>query len=136
MKLDKNNDHGSYYWVAHPSGVSGGYYSNKASDQSLEKMLCERRYELDIIGGIEDKEADYSYDDWALAKLDKDYYLFSTSGCSCPSPTETWRVEMGPCSLNEIEKNLKNGNYDGYTVPGRQMQEFLDLIAEAKKSNV
>jgi hypothetical protein len=125
MKLDSNKDHyeQEFGWVGSPRG--GG-------TDEVSKLLIENRYQLEILGGVLDKEASYSYDEWALVKFKRKYYLLSTSGCSCPSPEETWRVEMGPSTLLQIEKHLESGNYDGYTVPGRQMDEFLELIAKAK----
>lgn len=128
MKLDPKKVYDSaFYWV-------GAGESEAAGDGDVGQMLHERRYEIDIIGGVEDKEADYSYDDWALCELDGKYYLLSTSGCSCPSPAETWRVEMGPCTLDEIKKRLLAGEYSGYTVPGKQMDEFLALIDYAAEA--
>lgn len=124
MKLDSNKSWGDWYWVAHPDA--------RPTDP-VEKELVKHRYELEIIGGILDKDASYSYDDWALVEWKGNYYLFSTSGCSCPSPSETWRVEMGPITLEGIEKRLAKGEYAGYTVPGKQMDEFLALIQQAKK---
>lgn len=34
----------------------------------------------------------YEYDDDAIYELDGVLYWFNTSGCSCPSPTETWHL--------------------------------------------
>lgn len=108
-----------FYWVAHP--------------ESGEDELSKRRYDMEIIGGIVDAEASYSYDDWALVELDKNFYLFSTSGCSCPSPSETCRLEIGPATLDQIEEHVKSENYEGYTVPKRQLDEFLELINKARE---
>lgn len=102
-------------WVAHPDG--GAF---------------EGRDKLEVLGGIVDAEASYSYDDWALCRLGDDYYLFSTSGCSCPSPAETWRIEAGPATLAAIRTKIQSGEYEGYTVPKRQMDEFMALLDEAE----
>lgn len=107
-----------FYWVGDP--LSGDY------------TFSEKRKDMIIIGGITDDEASYSYDDWAIVYLDGAFYLFSTSGCSCPSPSETWRVECGPSTIREIREKISRGDYDGYTVPGKQMQEFMEVLDYAE----
>ena len=129
MKLDPNQEYGYLTWVGHPEA---GY----ENDQTPEGELTRRRYEINILGGIEDSEASYDYDDWALCELDGKYYLLSTSGCSCPSPSETWGLQHGPATLAEIREHLKEGNYEGYTVPGKQMDEFMDLIDKVERGEV
>lgn len=101
---------------------------------SGERKLVENRDRIEVWGEIQDAEASYSYDDWALIRLDGDWYLLNTSGCSCPSPDETWGIAHGPCTLDEIETAVKDGDYPGYSVPGRQLDEFLSAIAEARKA--
>jgi hypothetical protein len=135
MRLDPNKEYyeQEFGWVAHPEGT-GSYYGRSDLD-NIEKEVVARRYELDIIGGISDNDASYSYDDWALAKLDGKYYLFSTSGCSCPSPTETWRIEIGPATLAQVRKHVLDGDYDGYTMPKKQMEDFVALLDKAEKDD-
>lgn len=110
-----------FWWVAHEDG-------GPFPEDSLGSKLVNRRYEIEILGGISDRDASYSYDDWALCRLDGDHYLLATSGCSCPSPSETWHVEIGPCSLSDIRDHVTGGHYAGYTVPKKQEDEFLELI--------
>jgi hypothetical protein len=131
MKLDPNLEdyHQSWGWVAHPDR------RHEKSLDDAEKVIVENRYKLEIIGGVSDNEADYSYNDWALCKLKNKYYLLSTSGCSCPSPKETWYIEIGPTTLKQIEKHIKSGAYEGYTLPKKQEADFLALIEEAKALN-
>lgn len=81
---------------------------------------------------MNDAEANYSYDDWALVELDGQFYWLHTSGCSCPSPTETWGVFYGPVSLSEA-RQLMSDWQDEWGVPARQKQEFLDLCDQALK---
>lgn len=132
MKLNPRDEYGGFSWVAHPDGLRSNYNGN-TKDTDTEAMLVSRRYDLEIIGGVSDEEASYSYDDWALCELDGRYYLLSTSGCSCPSPEETWRLEIGPATLAEIRGHITDGKYAGYTLPARQMDEFLALIDGAAK---
>lgn len=128
MKLNRDKDMDRwdqpFHWVGHHDG----------GDDSFEAQhLIKNRYDIEILGGIEDKDASYSYDEWALCKLDGAFYLLSTSGCSCPSPSETWRVEIGPSTLSEIRAHVQGGHYEGYTVPKKQMNEFMELLDEAEK---
>lgn len=124
IRLNQKNEDSSWYWVAHPAG---------GCDTPETTKLIENRYKLWIYGGVEDKEASYSYDDWALVKLGRDWYLLSTSGCSCPSPSETWRIEIGPATLLKIRAHVTGGYYDGYTVPKKQMDDFIALLDAAPK---
>lgn len=128
MKLDPAKDRydQDWWWVAHEDGL------DRNNPRSVE--LVKRRYEIEIIGGVVDQEASYSYDEMALCKLGNDYYLLSTSGCSCPSPSETWGIEIGPTTLSEIKQHIQSGNYQGYTLPKKQESEFLALIEEAMRS--
>ncbi len=112
-------------WIANPRCESQG---------ELERALIARREDVEVIAEIEDKDASYDYDDWALVLLDGAYYLLNTSGCSCPSPSETWQVMKGPATLSEIRQEIEAGDYSGYSVPGRQMDEFLAAFdAEAER---
>ena len=124
MKLPPLDSYKDAYWVGHP---------NCDTKRPLEELLIARRADIELLGTIEDKDASYSYDDFALVRLDADYYLLNTTGCSCPSPSETWHVEIGPATLDEIEAFLLGGHYQGYTVPKRQMDEFLAALSAARE---
>lgn len=114
-------------WVGHPSCEDAG---------DGERLLIANRSEIEKIAEIQDENASYSYDDFALIRFRGDFYLLQTSGCSCPSRSETWGIDIGPATLDEIEAFLKSGRYEGYTVPGRQMGEFLAAIAQARALEV
>jgi hypothetical protein len=83
---------------------------------------------LTIVGMIEDDEASYSFDDWALLKAGKKFYLVSAAGCSCPTHEETAQLEVGPATLKEIRERIESGDYRGYTLPTRQADEFDKLL--------
>lgn len=119
MKLDPKNDYGEFYWVAHP---------NASPSNEHECLLVKERYRIEILGGVLDDEACYEYDEWALCELDGKYYLLSTSGCSCPSPSETWRIEIGPATIAQIKAHVQSGAYDGYTLPKKKETDFLKLL--------
>lgn len=130
QKLDLTKDcyEQPFGWVGHPDG--GGGYGKGTPDASLD--LIGHRGDIEIFGGIVDPDASYSYDDWALVRLRDQFYMLSTSGCSCPSPSETWHVEIGPATLDEIRKHVTSGKYDGYTMPKTHEDKFLDLIDSAR----
>lgn len=113
-------DEYSYNWIA--SNQYG------VGNDGEEKILCDNRDKILLIGTIDDDEASYSYDDWALIKLKNKYYLLATSGCSCPSPSETWRIEIGPTTKAKVKEHILSGNYEGYTMPKRQLDQFLELF--------
>lgn len=112
----------NFYWVGHKNAIN---------TSPMMKRLIKRRYDIEIIGGVIDEEASYSYDEFALCELDGAYYLLSTSGCSCPSADETWIIEIGPATLSQISEHIRGGHYDGYTLPKMKEAEFLKLIDAA-----
>lgn len=59
-----------------------------------EKHFAANAERATTIAEAEDPHADYSYNDWALCELDGLFYVFYTSGCSCPSPSETWELHF------------------------------------------
>lgn len=127
MKLNRDLRYSSdqdFYWVGHPD-------VGEPSDLMMQELI-EHRYELDIIGGIVDDEASYDYDEFALVKWQDKFYLLSTSGCSCPSPTETWMIEIGPATIEEIRAKILSGDYAGYTLPKKKSDEFLLLLKKAE----
>lgn len=74
--------------------VVDGNYSRKMAELSdPERLFMQNKDRATCLLLTEDPEACYSYDDYALCSLDGVYYVFNTSGCSCPSPDETWRLE-------------------------------------------
>lgn len=112
---------GEYWWVAHPDG---------AGSTEEERYLEQYRYELEIHGGVSDDEASYSYDDFALIEAPNGtFYMLETSGCSCPSPSETWRIEARG-TLKDIRDYVLEDAKTGYGVIKNQTGEFIALIDE------
>jgi len=103
MKLTKLDEHGysadDTAWIASPLCQN---------PTELENLLIQRRDELDLIATVDDDTLSYEYSTVAVVKLENDYYLLHTSGCSCPSPNETWSVEIGPSTIKEIKNYVKN----------------------------
>lgn len=87
-------------WVRAYTGASsydenGDFVAGRSGRSLLELSPEERSFveswELaETIAESSDPNASYDYDDWALARLNDTYYVFNTSGCSCPAPEETW----------------------------------------------
>jgi hypothetical protein len=132
-------------WKIDPTHVeSYGYYSGNEEfawvgapqahpTDEAGKRLVARRFDLLIHGGVYDEDADYSFDDWALVELDGEFYLVNAAGCSCPSHEETWGVDFGPATLGEIRGHLLSGDYSGYSVPARQLRDFINLIDRVER---
>lgn len=53
--------------------------------------------ELTILGEHIADEC-YSYDETYVVKLGDRFFIINTSGCSCPSPTETYITVAGPAA--------------------------------------
>lgn len=125
MKLDPNDTTGRTpgYWVAHPDSRNAF-----VAPSPEEEELINRRYEIDILAVIDDSQYDYEYDEFAFCKLDNDYYLFNNPCCRCPSPTETWRVAIGPATAREIFDSMADGKYRGGMIPVAQLLRFYLII--------
>lgn len=98
--------------------------------RAMERHLIDRRSDCVIVAGIEDPNANYSYDESAVVRLDGEYFLVQTSGCSCPSPSETWQVVLKG-TLQDIREAIQRGDYGGYTLPEAELSAFLADIEAA-----
>ena len=128
-----------YSWTRyerdHPN-ESWAWIASQVNDRNDEdqKYLVENRSRIRFLGGIEDEDASYSFDDTAVVELDGVYYLVQAAGCSCPSHEETWGVE-GKGSIAEIRAIITAGDYKGYTYTRGELFRLLAVIdAEAAKA--
>ena len=120
-----------HYWACHKAAVnSTGYGTGRGIEDEPSLTLVACRDRVEVIGEVTDAEADYSYNNYCLVHLDNKYYLLNTSGCSCPSPTETWGISFGPCSFREMTRHIKEGGF--YNATNRQQDEFLAMLDNAK----
>ena len=126
MKYLNEKDQNKWYWTGDPACEE---------PNALEQLMIDRRNDLEIVGGIEDEDLSYEYDEYVVVRLDGMYYLLHTCGCSCPSPTETWCVVNGPCCLNAIRNVFTSGKYAGYTLPGKKLKELLEMLDEVEKNS-
>lgn len=114
-------------WIASPD----------ASVQTeAEGELIKRRAEIEVIteGG---KDLSYEYDEFAVIKLDDRFYLLNTCGCSCPSPRETWTIQLGPTDLTSIVAAISDANtYERYPCEGLRLQPFAEKMVQELKDYV
>lgn len=87
------------------------------------------KYGFEYVGSIDLSEPDYSFDILGVLKNEKGYYLGTDSGCSCPSPWESHRVEdfTGPLTAEQAREeahSLWSGSYGG----GYEPEEFDALM--------
>lgn len=83
----------------------GGTMNEKRTDPT-ERLLIDRWSEIETIAESDDPHADYSFDDYALIRLDETFYVINASGCSCPSQEEVWCVSLSGTRA-EIEGVLR-----------------------------
>ncbi len=124
----KKNSWGGYDygdWIASPAAHP---------KDEVGQMLVKNRKDIWVLGEVSDAEANYSFEDYALIRLDGEHYLLVTSGCSCPSPSEEWSVVMGPSTVLEIRQYLTK-DYDkaGYGMTNRQYDEFMAMCDNGEK---
>lgn len=104
--------------MAGPSWVSTrGRSTDNLTDD--ERFFCENSDRAVTLAESSDPDADYSYDDYALAELDGVYYIFNTSGCSCPSPDETWELEFKG-NRDELLDRLVSGGLTQFDTSSRR----------------
>lgn len=68
------------------------YPSCRTSWEGLDAELMELREEAVVLAEVDVGE-DYEYDIRTLVATGSTWWVVTTSGCSCPSPSETWGVE-------------------------------------------
>lgn len=78
-------------WIGHPDGNA----STGSPDFAIYDGLVKGRDRI-VVHAESMDGGSYEYSDKALIELDGQFYLLTNSGCSCPSPSETWVVEAGP----------------------------------------
>jgi hypothetical protein len=73
-------------------------------------------YNLTLIGTVNLSEPDYSFDMLAVWKGDDGYYLGTDSGCSCPTPFESYNGAedlTGPLTSEQTKEEAES-NWRGY----------------------
>lgn len=113
-----------YDWPAHAG--YGGCHTDDA-----ERALVARRADIEVLGYITDAEADYSFHDFAFIRLDGQWYVLETSGCSCPSPKDEWQVSVGPVPVDGLRTAVDSMRSD-WGPTARQWGEFVAMCDAAE----
>lgn len=71
-----------------------------------EAFLIENRHRIEVMAEWVDTEASYEFEERAILRVGGHFYYVTTSGCSCPSPTEVWNCAASAPSLDELEPLL------------------------------
>jgi len=111
-----------HYWV----GDGGNGHSGTDSDEGL---LIRNRDKVEIVAEASDQDLSYEFDELAVAYLKGyGYFICQATGCSCPSPSETWCVVKRFKTKKAVIKAIEDGEYQGYTLP--------DYAAEQLKADL
>ncbi len=112
-------------WPGHPDGGAADEESETIRQARSDGSLEWHAY-------INDAEADYSFDDWALMRLaDGRWAVLNTRGCSCPSPREEWGVYvLGTAEevCDWIVGFVGGARYGMGLLQGKEFEAWIDLI--------
>ena len=89
-------------WPCHPAGLDTCNLSGPNAE--LYETLVRRRNDVLVHAEYSVPDLRFEYDELALIELDGMFYILQTSGCSCPSPSETWIIDKGPGTRSEVAK--------------------------------
>jgi hypothetical protein len=118
-------------WVEYNAG-SGGYGARTSMLTPDELFFCENSARATTIAESQDPHANYDYNDYALAELDGTYYAFNTSGCSCPSPSETWELIFKGERRELLEFLSKGGGSEAWNEFLREIEKGgIELLSPA-----
>jgi hypothetical protein len=108
------------YWIGHPNC--------DGPREELEKFLIDNRNDIVCHVFIDDSEG-YEYEYLAVVECQGRWFALYNSGCSCPSPSETWAVTDSAYSKGELVRKIKNrfaGQGFGPTAEEDQMLDELE----------
>lgn len=109
-----------------------GYGSRSLESYTAEEQAFIVATDIDTLVETNDPDADYSYDDYALCKTQNqdDYYIINTSGCSCPSPSDTWGIVLHG-SAEDVREWFSKQTYGQYcaavTEFARETSKVFDI---------
>lgn len=96
----RHPDRTEYSWA-------GDHRHNGERSEDVDRLIAGRD-RIEVLGGWASDD-DCGYDAAALVRLDGDYFALTTSGCSCPDPSETWQIDFGPATLAELQAWVEKG---------------------------
>lgn len=121
-------------WILYVDDGSDGYPSGRSLESldDFERAWHARLTDVEVVLEVS-FGASYEYDDVALLRLDGAYALASTSGCSCPSPNETW--DVSPTTLAEARQSIAThalyeyeGSTDAYAIERAEALAIIDAL--------
>lgn len=115
---------GAGYWIGYPNGEKG-------NEAVIEARKAGTLY---LIAFIEDADASYSFDELGIVRIGGKYYVVQASGCSCPSPTETWVVVSEHGSVEDALLSVLNGEYRGYTYQHGELLSLMQQVEDYRRS--
>lgn len=117
IKIDED----SWDWVCHP---------DSSQDSDFGKRLVAERSEVWVVAEWSCPDLSYEYDDYAVVRLGRRYAVLNTSGCSCPSPTETWGV-LFEGTKAEVKQYLgEEGDHPADFFYSREKQGAKEMLAQ------
>lgn len=111
----------------------GSYATNVEAD---ERLLCENRDKVEILAEVSDDSLSWEFDVLAVCFLrGHGYFICQASGCSCPSPSETWHVVHRFKTKRACLKAIEDGEYEGYTLPSYALADLRkELLADESQA--
>jgi hypothetical protein len=104
-------------WIAHPQGSGGD-----------NDRLIERRAEV-LVHAEHDESESYEYEEYAIVSLGDEWFFLETSGCSCPSPSETWQIIASGTKQELAEKLGAWERWTGCERSARVRESLLPVLA-------
>lgn len=115
MDKPKKNYASDHSWV--------GSYSGNIGDD--ERLLCDNASKVEILAEVSDPNQGWDFDVMAVCFLrGHGYFICQASGCSCPSPSETWGVVHRYKTKRAVMKAIEDGEYQGYTLPAYAVEDL------------
>jgi len=106
----------------------GSYTTNVGDD---ERVLCENRDKVQIVAEASDDSLSWEFDYLAVAYLrGHGYFICQATGCSCPSPSETWGVVKRFKTRKAVMKAIEDGEYQGYTLPSYAIEDLRTQLLD------
>ena len=115
-------------WVKYVPGDGYSYGARTTGLRADEQFFVDNMERAETLAESTDPHSNYDFDDWALALLDGQYYVFNATGCSCPSPEETWSLAFKGSPAELL------GYLD--TPENRTSEAFNEFLREIEKAGL
>lgn len=116
------------YWVGSPAKQ----FYDSTPREGFAKELVDKRNEVEVLAEWACPDLSYEYDEYAVVRLHGTHAVLNTTGCSCPSPAETWDV-LFEGSLTEVLEYLENeGDHPADFFYSREKEGCKILLTQLK----